>query len=686
MSEAAEAAIELSEALGGCHVFPIEPGTKGEHYGRSWAKAASADPEVIRKRFAWAESKIKAGGYKNKSGDWVEIAPGTPNIGIACKPSGLVVVDIDNKGGLKGDETWAKLTEGVTIYTRTHTTPSGGRHVFFHSDEELPNAQGWAPGLDLRAAGGEFGGYVLVGEVDGAELGDGFEAGTLYPYDVELDIPIAAMPGMLAQAIQASQAGPSLDMAGTTHYSELVEQFVEMKEGEGRNATFTAICGHLRNWLPHDDAFRLTAYLVASSSKHPLPEREITKTILSIEKATIKEIKALTEGEEALGQSWAATSHDDMFALWSGTVEPILPEVLTRSDGVHAMYLGETHIFFGESGVGKSWVLIEAARQEVLKGNPVLYIDQESSGHVMRLRLGAMGLLDFVDTNGEIHPGEIPPVDLAELFAYRRAETGFTLKADGTFESDRVIDDLMATVELYKPTLVVMDGLTDAFQKESLDTNQGAEVTAYYKKIFEPIAREFNCAVAGIDHVTKDRERQGEAIGSIHKTAGVTGASYGIHSLPGEPRVGKNQQADLWLSGRKDRLGGAQDSMPMEAGLPVWGVVKMRPECGRMKMTIDPFTQAPENLLYKSHPWARAAETMADRLVEMNMLSMERSVGKTDLLQMAGGGKDAYKRQALVELERLGVVVIEKVGRKDKVWLAADKGWRIQHDDRFKPE
>ena len=664
MSDAAEAAVELSEQLGGAWVFPIEPSTKGGHFGRSWAEAASNKPNVIRKRFAKAEKWIGAPDYKGYKGE--------PNIGIACKPSGLVVVDIDDKGDKSGSKTWANLTEGVEIWTRTHTTPTGGRHVFFHSTEDLPNAVEWAPGLDLRASGGKHGGYVLVGSVDGAELqGEKFKPGVSYSYDVAADVPVAAMPNMLLALLRASDE-PG-DFSAVTHYSELVEQFVTMSEGDGRNNAFASICGYLRNWIPHDDAFRMTAYLLAANAEHPMPDKEISATILSLEKATRKEITDAIGGVES-GPTWATVTAADMFDLFTGNVVDIMPDVLQRSDGTHAMYTGETHIFFGESGIGKSWVLFEACRQELMKGNGVVFIDQESSRNVTAMRLRALGLLPYTDTLGEVHPGAITPEELSEMFAYLRAESGLGVNPDGTMKHEQLLDELGQTIDRVRPTLVVIDGLTNAFMNEGLSTNSAEEVAAFYGAVTEPLAREFNAAIASIDHVTKNKEMRTEALGSIHKTAGVTGASYGILATPGEPRVGKNQDADIWITGRKDRLGGAQDSLPMNFGSPIWGVGKMRPLHGKFEMTIDPWVEDPVDLLRKQNPWAAAAERISDILVEAR-----EPMSKAEMLRFVRGEK-RWKDDAMIELEERGFIEIEG-SRPQMVRLV--RPYRIALDPKY---
>lgn len=82
------------------------------------------------------------------------------NIGLACGPSGIFVVDIDPKNG--GDAAWNKFTGGVlapeydTVRSRTG---SKGMHLFFEAPEISKNtASRIGPGIDTRGVGG----YVVI--------------------------------------------------------------------------------------------------------------------------------------------------------------------------------------------------------------------------------------------------------------------------------------------------------------------------------------------------------------------------------------------------------------------------------------------------------------------------------------------------------------------------------------------
>jgi hypothetical protein len=190
----------LDLARRGWHVFPLRPGDKtpalhGErrcpgtgpcksgHLG--WEQRATIDPDRIRA--CWSGAAY--------------------NVGIACGPSGLVVVDLDKPkptqvapaewripGVNDGGDGLAVLAEQrgqpYPCDTYTVTTASGGTHLYWrHPDgPELRNtcgALGWL--IDTRAHGG----YVVA-------------AGSIVAgneYTVEWDTDPAPLPAWLADLL-----------------------------------------------------------------------------------------------------------------------------------------------------------------------------------------------------------------------------------------------------------------------------------------------------------------------------------------------------------------------------------------------------------------------------------------------------------------------------------------------------
>lgn len=158
--------VALEAADAGLFVFPVREGSKlpvfhgskdckergvcaGGHLG--WEQRATRDPEQIRR---W---------WSNGS---------RTNVGIACGPSRLVVIDLDT-----GDEPlaeWRGATTGLEVLGRVAAahgaeipatyavaTPTGGAHLYFRMPDglELRNTQGGVghsigPLVDTRAGGG----------------------------------------------------------------------------------------------------------------------------------------------------------------------------------------------------------------------------------------------------------------------------------------------------------------------------------------------------------------------------------------------------------------------------------------------------------------------------------------------------------------------------------------------------
>ncbi len=166
-------AYALAYAARGWHVFPLRPLAKGPavpdhredrctrahprcqdgHTG--WEQRATTDPDRITR--CWSR-----GAY---------------GIGIACGPSGLLVVDLDPpKPGFVLPDAWADtgVVTGVDVFgvllarhdspwadTRTVATPRGGLHLYFThpAGPRLGNTAGsLAPLIDTRG----WGGYVAA--------------------------------------------------------------------------------------------------------------------------------------------------------------------------------------------------------------------------------------------------------------------------------------------------------------------------------------------------------------------------------------------------------------------------------------------------------------------------------------------------------------------------------------------
>jgi hypothetical protein len=160
----------LAMAARGWHVFPCAIGGKQPARRGNWQRHATTDPAQVR---AW----------------W---AARPYNIGLACGPSGLVVVDLDvakEPGQVSGAVALAMLCaqagEPCPWPTLTVSTPSGGLHLYFTAPARpVSNSAGrLAPNIDIRAAGG----YVIA---PGSTVGG-------RQYQVRNAAPPGPLPGWL---------------------------------------------------------------------------------------------------------------------------------------------------------------------------------------------------------------------------------------------------------------------------------------------------------------------------------------------------------------------------------------------------------------------------------------------------------------------------------------------------------
>lgn len=142
----------------GWPVFPLIPGGKRPAIA-GWPQAASVNPDVLAA--------------------WWQRAP--YNVGIACGPAELLVVDLDGPG--QPPPEWTGAADGRDVFvelarrsrfalepTFTVTTPSGGEHRYYAVESGRPSRStagslGWH--VDTRGAGGYVVAAGSVRRVDG---------------------------------------------------------------------------------------------------------------------------------------------------------------------------------------------------------------------------------------------------------------------------------------------------------------------------------------------------------------------------------------------------------------------------------------------------------------------------------------------------------------------------------------
>lgn len=156
----------LKAAQRGFHVFPVAAREKTP--GRLYPNRPEAEaPWTVK----WSEVATTDTGQIIQ---WWNMCPEF-NIGIACKPSNLLVVDCDVKMGAgyvydyDGVAEWVRLFDhydprGLMADDETYqvATGGGGCHLYYRWPEGLQASQASiSEHVDIRSNGGSRGGYVL---------------------------------------------------------------------------------------------------------------------------------------------------------------------------------------------------------------------------------------------------------------------------------------------------------------------------------------------------------------------------------------------------------------------------------------------------------------------------------------------------------------------------------------------
>lgn len=200
-------------------------------------------------------------------------------------------------------------------------------------------------------------------------------------------------------------------------------------------------------------------------------------------------------------------------------------------------YPNEVHSVGGEPESMKSWLLLLAAQQEIKLGRHVVFVDMEASDRSIVDRLRLLGAT---------------PARIKRCFHYFRPDERLT--DDDQAAMRRLVKKLM-------PTLVVLDGVTEAYSLNGLSINSAEDAATWFRTfarqfLVKPTPDYDGPAVVELDHVVKDREsRNGWTVGTQHKKAGIKGAMYVV-----EPRsplgMGKHGVSRLLLA--KDSPGGVE--------------------------------------------------------------------------------------------------------------------------------
>ncbi|QDY11048.1 bifunctional DNA primase/polymerase [Micromonospora sp. HM134] len=299
-------AAALDCAARGWHVFPLRP--DHPHAAEDEAKRPAFPNRCTADRCDRTDPRCRAAG---RHVGWEERATTDPTrirrawsarpygVGIACGPSGLLVVDLDvpKHPGDTPPAEWAGMRDGVDVLaalaarhngtvdaTYTQTTGRGGSHLFYRhptSGPKLRNTTGERGGLGWKVDTRAHGGYVVAA---GSTVNS-------RPYTVALDCEPAPLPGWIAGLLTPAARPvyrPAVvalppDRRGRYVAAAIrrqVEHLTAAREGQRNHALFVSAValGQLAagGALTDDDVW---AVLEPAAASIGLPAREIAHTI-----------------------------------------------------------------------------------------------------------------------------------------------------------------------------------------------------------------------------------------------------------------------------------------------------------------------------------------------------------------------------------------------------------------------
>ena len=485
----------------------------------------------------------------------------------------LDVAEIARNSGL--ESLWQKLNAGYV-----ETTPSGGLHWLYRIDGEVPGntklarRPGENGGIDVLAETRGEGGFVIVAPTNGTCHPSG-GAWTLLiggPSSIptitreerdalhQLFSMFDEIPKVeyLAEEIKTKPEGPLSpgdDYNAKVSWNQILEplgwtKLYSTRDGvtawrrPGKTEGISATTNHggtdkfycFTTSSIFDGNTSYSKFAAYTLIEHNGDFRAAAKALRQMGYGESKELQTLNvpdynpsgvqmhdeEGNVIADSSWIPKEIGD-YELEAD----VQSTMLKREDGNFILYPGKINAIFGESESGKTWVALEAVRQELSAGHTVFYIDFEDS---------ARGILNRLKTLKT-------PTERFKAFLYANPDSPHT---------PAISEALMASLAEFKPSLVVVDGVNAAMNLMGLDLEKNKDATAFSQTILRPL-RAFGAGILTIDHVTKSKDTRGNyAIGAQAKRADIDGVAV---SVAVEQPFGRGIDGALSLTVTKDRPG-----------------------------------------------------------------------------------------------------------------------------------
>jgi len=358
--------------------------------------------------------------------------------------------------------------------------------------------------------------------------------------------------------------------------------------------------------------------------------------------------------------SWASVDLTDV--LEGGTITTP-PRVMGRTDGVMLLYPGRVHSIAGEPEAGKSWVCLQAAAEAmVLRGEHVFYIDYEDTASGIVGRLRALGV-----------PGNL----ILALFHYVRPDAPL----------DTTARHLIRTMaEEFPPSLVILDGVSEAMTMEGLEINDNGNVVSFYERLPRwlktlPAETGDGPAVVMIDHVKKRQSDEGggdrSGIGGQHKLAGLDGCQFILRTVlafsPGHPGMSR-----MYVT--KDRHGLVREHGRGSAAGTVIAELHVNGDRGRVVAELRPPATMPRDTAGRNRPTTLMGQIWT-------YVRDHPDCSATEVRQGVSGNAQG-KLEATEALVREGYLEQRQNGRRRgyviaRVWGTAEQGddVEVEQDD-----
>lgn len=502
--------LALAYARYGLRVFPVHAADKSPMPGYGWYELASSQINHVVEDFDRAMQMW---------GDETSVA-------WALGRDGCLAIDVDVDGAHIPDWMPELVASAVINITKR------GQHLIFKMPDDMPvgngtsgfPTKGWG---EVRGAGG----YIIIAGPDrpGLDLAEMVKLAVFprpdYLREYEGAVDAVSLDELRAFAAAHSTTSNANMLNGVR---AAIEAWTPDREGDpqrGRHPfAVWAMCEvadeSLAGFYAFKDGLRLVQDWWRSVTPPERHKREwygiccwavgraLAKASSPPTEAANEDESLVLAGDNSIDPSFQPI---DLADVLSGRYIAPSPSILKRDDRQALLYRGQINGVHGDSGLGKGWVALFAAAEQLMAGNTVMMLDLEDVASSIIGRLRLLGVADQA---------------IFERFIYIRPSASFDLLA---------VEHLVRLVHERHPSLIIVDSLGEAFGLEGIDENADAQVGPWLRRVPRRLADVTDGdwegpAVLIVDHVTKLNDNPLHPSGSKRKRAAVGGAQYWLQA------------------------------------------------------------------------------------------------------------------------------------------------------------